>query len=57
MAITKELTNLSLPAIGDAFGGRDHTTVMHAVKTIAKLRQDEPELKQDYEKLLIVIQH
>jgi len=31
--------------------------VMHAVKTIAKLRQDEPELKQDYEKLLIVIQH
>ena len=57
MAITKELTNLSLPAIGDAFGGRDHTTVMHAIKTIAKLRQDEPELKQDYEKLLIVIQH
>ena len=57
MAITKDLTNLSLPAIGDAFGGRDHTTVMHAVKTIAKLRQDEPELKQDYEKLLIVIQH
>ena len=57
MAITKELTHLSLPAIGDAFGGRDHTTVMHAVKTIAKLRQDEPELKQDYEKLLIVIQH
>ncbi len=57
MAITKELTNLSLPAIGDAFGGRDHTTVMHAVKTIAKLRQEEPDLKQDYEKLLIVIQH
>ena len=57
MAITKELTNLSLPAIGDAFGGRDHTTVMHAVKTIAKLRQDDMELKQDYEKLLIVIKH
>ena len=57
MAITKELTNLSLPAIGDAFGGRDHTTVRHAVKTIAKLRLEEPELKQDYEKLLIVIQH
>ncbi len=57
MAITKELTHLSLPAIGDAFGGRDHTTVMHAVKTIAKLRLEEPELKQDYEKLLIVIQH
>lgn len=57
MAITKELTNLSLPAIGDAFGGRDHTTVMHAIKTIAKLRQDDPELKQDYDRLLIVIQH
>ena len=57
MAITKELTNLSLPAIGDAFGGRDHTTVMHAVKTIAKLRTKDPELKQDYDKLLIVIQH
>lgn len=57
MAITKELTNLSLPAIGDAFGGRDHTTVMHAVKTIAKLRLEDQELKQDYDKLLIVIQH
>ena len=57
MAITKELTNLSLPAIGDAFGGRDHTTVMHAIKTVAKLRQDDPELKQDYDRLLIVIQH
>ncbi len=57
MALAKELTNLSLPAIGDAFGGRDHTTVMHAVKTIAKLRIDEPELGQDYEKLLILIQN
>ena len=57
MALAKELTNMSLPAIGDAFGGRDHTTVMHAVKTIAKLRVDEPELGQDYEKLLILIQN
>ena len=57
MAITKELTPLSLPAIGDAFGGRDHTTVMHAVKTVAKLRQDDPDVKQDYERLLIVVQH
>ncbi|MDO4640491.1 MAG: chromosomal replication initiator protein DnaA [Neisseria sp.] len=57
MSLTKELTNLSLPAIGDAFGGRDHTTVMHAVKTIAKLRHEDPELAQDYEKLLILIQN
>ncbi len=57
MALTKELTNLSLPAIGDAFGGRDHTTVMHAIKTISKLRQEDMELKQDYDRLLIVIQH
>lgn len=57
MALAKELTNMSLPAIGDAFGGRDHTTVMHAVKTIAKLRVDEPELGQDYDKLLILIRN
>lgn len=57
MSLTKELTNLSLPAIGEAFGGRDHTTVMHAVKTIGKLRHDDPELAQDYEKLLILIQN
>ncbi|KPN71404.1 chromosomal replication initiator protein DnaA [Neisseria sp. 83E34] len=57
MSLTKELTNLSLPAIGDAFGGRDHTTVMHAVKTVAKLRNEDPELAQDYEKLLILIQN
>lgn len=57
MSLTKELTNLSLPSIGDAFGGRDHTTVMHGVKAVAKLRQDDPELAQDYEKLLIMIQN
>lgn len=57
MSLTKELTNLSLPSIGDAFGGRDHTTVMHGVKAIAKLREEDPELAQDYEKLLIIIQN
>ena len=36
MSLTKELTTLSLPSIGDAFGGRDHTTVMHGVKAVAK---------------------
>lgn len=57
MSLTKELTNLSLPSIGDAFGGRDHTTVMHGVKAVAKLRAEDPELAQDYEKLLIIIQN
>ena len=57
MSLTKELTTLSLPSIGDAFGGRDHTTVMHGVKAGAKLREEDPELAQDYEKLLILIQN
>ena len=57
MSLTKELTNLSLPSIGEAFGGRDHTTVMHGVKAVAKLRAEDPELAQDYEKLLIIIQN
>ena len=57
MSLTKELTNLSLPAIGEAFGGRDHTTVMHGVKSVAKLRTADPEVAQDYEKLLILIQN
>lgn len=57
MALTKELTHLSLPAIGEAFGGRDHTTVMHAIKTINKLREEDPECQRDYNELLILIQH
>ncbi|MDO5356832.1 MAG: chromosomal replication initiator protein DnaA, partial [Conchiformibius sp.] len=57
MTLSKELTNMSLPAIGEVFGGRDHTTVMHAVKTVAKLRHDDEEIGQDYEKLLILIQN
>lgn len=57
MTLTKELTNLSLPAIGDAFGGRDHSTVIHAVETITKLCEQDPEFQHDYNKLLILIQH
>ncbi|MCS4534072.1 chromosomal replication initiator protein DnaA [Neisseria montereyensis] len=57
MSLTKELTNLSLPSIGDAFGGRDHTTVMHGVKAVTKLREEDSEIAQDYEKLLIIIQN
>lgn len=57
MTLSKELTTMSLPAIGDAFGGRDHTTVMHAIRAVTSLREEDPELNQDYEKLLILIQN
>jgi chromosomal replication initiator protein len=47
MALAKELTNHSLPEIGDAFGGRDHTTVLHACRTIEDLRRREQRLNED----------
>jgi len=47
MALAKELTHLSLPDIGEAFGGRDHTTVIHAVRQIEKLRASDAELDAD----------
>ncbi len=52
MALAKELTNHSLPEIGDAFGGRDHTTVMHACKRIKDLREVERRMGEDYLNLL-----
>jgi chromosomal replication initiator protein len=52
MALAKELTNHSLPEIGDAFGGRDHTTVMHACKRIKELRVSERRIGEDYMNLL-----
>jgi chromosomal replication initiator protein len=52
MALAKELTSLSLPDIGDAFGGRDHTTVLHACRKIAELKADNPEITRDFEALL-----
>ena len=52
MALAKELTNHSLPEIGDAFGGRDHTTVLHAYRKIQELRSTDGRLNDDYEKLV-----
>ena len=52
MALAKELTSLSLPEIGDAFGGRDHTTVLHACRKIAELRQQDPRVSEDYDNLM-----
>lgn len=51
MALAKELTNHSLPEIGREFGGRDHTTVMHACKTISELRDTDSSLQEDYTNL------
>lgn len=51
MALAKELTEHSLPEIGEAFGGRDHTTVLHACRTIRSLREEDPRLEQDWNKL------
>ena len=48
MALSKELTNHSLPEIGKAFGGRDHTTVLHACRKIAELRDSDAKINEDY---------
>jgi chromosomal replication initiator protein len=48
MALAKDLTQMSLPEIGEAFGNRDHTTVLHACRTIASLRQQDSGLNRDY---------
>jgi chromosomal replication initiator protein len=52
MAISKELTSHSLPEIGEAFGGRDHTTVLHACRKIAELRSQDSGIEEDY-KILV----
>ena len=52
MALAKELTSHSLPEIGDAFGGRDHTTVIHACKRVKGLRETETRIRDDYDNLL-----
>ena len=53
MALSKELTNHSLPEIGEAFGGRDHTTVIHACEKTKELKKDNLEIDEDYKKLTL----
>ena len=52
MALSKELTSHSLPEIGESFGGRDHTTVLHACRKVLELRESNPEIEEDYQNLL-----
>lgn len=52
MALSKELTNHSLPEIGDSFGGRDHTTVLHGCRKIKELRESNADIREDYKNLL-----
>ena len=52
MALAKEVTSMSLPDIGDAFGGRDHTTVLHACRKVAELRSTNADISRDFDSLL-----
>jgi chromosomal replication initiator protein len=52
MALAKELTNHSLPEIGEAFGGRDHTTVLYATRKIVELKESDHRVEEDYANLL-----
>ena len=52
MALSKELTNKSLPEIGQNFGGRDHTTVLHATRKVAELKENDSIIREDYANLL-----
>ncbi len=52
MTLAKELTNHSLPEIGNAFGGRDHTTVIHATRKVKELRESDARIAEDYSNLL-----
>lgn len=55
MTLAKEMTNHSLPEIGEAFGGRDHTTVMHANRKISELKESDPRVAEDYANLLRIL--
>src|SRR5690606_26746145 len=52
MSLAKELTNHSLPEIGNNFGGRDHTTVLHACRKIEELKETSADIREDYNNLL-----
>jgi len=55
MALSKELTNHSLPEIGEAFGGRDHTTVLHGCRKIAELRESDVKINEDYKNMMRIL--
>jgi chromosomal replication initiator protein len=55
MALSKELTNHSLPEIGEAFGGRDHTTVLHGCRKIAELRDSDGRINEDYMNMMRIL--
>jgi len=55
MSLAKELTTHSLPEIGDQFGGRDHTTVLHACRRIKLLRETDPRIREDYQNLFRIL--
>ncbi len=55
MSLAKELTSHSLPEIGDQFGGRDHTTVLHACRRVKLLRETESRVREDYQNLIRIL--
>ena len=55
MALSKELTNHSLPEIGQAFGGRDHTTILHGCRKIAELRESDAKISEDYKNMMRIL--
>ena len=55
MALAKELTNHSLPEIGDHFGGRDHTTVIHACRKVKELISEAGDFAEDYKNLMRIL--
>ena len=55
MSLSKEITNHSLPEIGEAFGGRDHTTVLHACRKVKELRESDRDIDEDYVNLLRIL--
>jgi chromosomal replication initiator protein len=55
MCLARELTSHSYPEIGEAFGGRDHTTVINACKRIAELKEEDVKMAEDYKNLLRIL--